>query len=131
MAEVTVEVAGRSYRLGCDDGEEQHLSALAARIDAEARRISKGMNQMAEGRLMLMAALLVADKLHEAEAQITEQALALREAEQALAERPSGLPADEEAEISGEIDRLSERLERLAEAVSPSPGLPFGGGGTA
>jgi len=39
MSEVTVEVAGRAYRLGCGEGEEEHLSGLAALIDAEAKAL--------------------------------------------------------------------------------------------
>ncbi|MCH8167003.1 MAG: cell division protein ZapA [Proteobacteria bacterium] len=33
MSEVTVDVAGRSYRLGCGADEEEHLTGLAAMLD--------------------------------------------------------------------------------------------------
>ena len=52
MTELTLDVGGRSYRLACENGEEEHLTALVARIDAEARRLSRSMGQMPEGRLM-------------------------------------------------------------------------------
>jgi cell division protein ZapA len=68
MAEVSVSVAGRSYRLACDDGQEGHLAALAKRLDDEARAISARGAVVDEPRLLLMAALIVADRLHDAEA---------------------------------------------------------------
>ncbi|MEO0360502.1 MAG: cell division protein ZapA [Pseudomonadota bacterium] len=72
MADVTVLIAGRSYKLACADGEEPRLEALAARIDDEARKLSRGAAQIAEARLMLMAALMVADKLDEAETALAD-----------------------------------------------------------
>lgn len=68
MAEVDVMVAGRSYRLGCEDGQERQLAALAATIDAEARAIAAQTGTMQEAKLLLMAALMMADRLAEATA---------------------------------------------------------------
>ena len=124
MAEVLVEVAGRSYRLGCGEGEEQHLAALAARVDGEAARLGQSLGQMNEGRLMLMSALMLADRLSEAEAalqgaerraaraeQVAEQAAEAREAEDRSRDR-SG--AEQEAELAASLDALSDRMESLA-----------------
>jgi cell division protein ZapA len=127
MAEVTIEVGGRTYRLACENGEEEHLSTLGARMDAEARRLLRSMGQMPEGRLMLMAGLMVADKLHDAEVQTTRLERDLAAAEKAAG---SGALSDErEAELTAEIASLAERLENLAKAATPSPGLPFDGDG--
>ncbi|HET7410261.1 MAG TPA: cell division protein ZapA, partial [Paracoccaceae bacterium] len=81
MPEVVVDVGGRSYRLGCGEGEEQHLRALAARVDGEAANLGE-MRQLPEGRLMLMSAIMLADRLSEA-----EQAAAAAERRAAEAER--------------------------------------------
>ena len=67
MPEVTVDVAGRSYRLGCGADEEEHLTGLAAMLDTEARGLLRQFGQMSEGRLLLMTALMVADRLAEAD----------------------------------------------------------------
>lgn len=68
MAEVDIVVAGRTYRLACEDGQEGHLSALAADLDAEARRVAAQTGVVEEGRLLLMVGLMVADRLQEAQA---------------------------------------------------------------
>ena len=115
MPEVTVEVAGRSYRLGCGEGEEAHLTALAARVDGEAARLG-GMGQLPEGRLMLMSALMLADRLSEA-----EQAAAAAEARAAEAareaERPDAFGPEREAEIAASLEALAARIESLAERI--------------
>ena len=70
MAELDLMVAGRSYRLACDDGQEPHLQALAAMLDAEARALSAKGGIIGEARLLLMTALMMADRLHDAQAQL-------------------------------------------------------------
>ena len=118
MPEITVEVAGRSYRLGCGEGEEQHLLALAARVDGEAARLGQSLGQSlgqpGEGRLLLMSALMLADRLSETEAALqgTERrAVAAEQTARAAADEKS---ADDEAEIAAGLDALSERIESLA-----------------
>ncbi len=67
MADVSVEVAGRAYRLSCADGEEPHLRRLAAAIDAEATALQRRLRMPPEeARLLLMVALTMADKAAEA-----------------------------------------------------------------
>jgi cell division protein ZapA len=66
MAQLTIEVNGRPYVVGCEDGEEAHLRALAARLDAKVRDAAAGAGQLGETRVMLLAALVLADELDEA-----------------------------------------------------------------
>ena len=66
MAQVNIEVNGRSYQVGCEDGQEAHLRELAAIIDTQVRQVSADVGQLGETRLMLMSALLMADELSEA-----------------------------------------------------------------
>jgi cell division protein ZapA len=66
MAQVTVEVNGRPYAVGCEDGQEQHLLALARLFDQQVRHVSADMGQLGDTRLFLMGALLLADELSDA-----------------------------------------------------------------
>lgn len=65
MAQVDIEVNGRTYQVGCEDGQEAHLKDLAAIIDRQVRQVSEDVGQLGETRLMLMSALLMADELSE------------------------------------------------------------------
>ena len=66
MAQVKVVVNGRSFRMGCRDGEEGRIRDLAAEIDAHVQRIKGGTKAVQDERLFLMAAILMADQLWDA-----------------------------------------------------------------
>ncbi len=66
MAVVDVVVNGRNYQVACDDGQESHLTDLAAYIDRKVADLAKTMGQVGDARLILMASLLIADELSEA-----------------------------------------------------------------
>ncbi len=65
MAQIDVTIGGRSYPLACRDGEEAHLTALAAQLQAKADELGQALGTMSEPRLLLMAGILVADELSE------------------------------------------------------------------
>jgi cell division protein ZapA len=71
MAQVQVTVNGRNYSVVCDDGEEAHLTELAQYVDNQVGELAASVGQIGEGRLMLMAGLLITDELTEAKEQIS------------------------------------------------------------
>ena len=66
MPLVNVMVNGKAYSLGCGEGEEPHLKELAALVDVKVRE-AQGMvgAQASDTKLLLTAALLLADEHHE------------------------------------------------------------------
>lgn len=65
MPLVNVMVNSRAYTIACDDGEEEHLKELAAHVDAKAREVLGSVGQVGDARMLLMAALLIADEHHD------------------------------------------------------------------
>ena len=65
MAQVRLTINGRSYEVGCDDGQEEHLARLAAFIDRRVGELAATVGQVGEARLLVMASLLIADELHD------------------------------------------------------------------
>jgi cell division protein ZapA len=63
MAQINVEVNGRPYAVGCEDGQEAHLIELAKMFDHQVRQVGHDMGQLGDTRLFLMGALLLADEL--------------------------------------------------------------------
>jgi len=63
MAQVTVSVNGRDYAVGCDEGQEGHVAYLAEFIDQRVRELAASVGQVSESRLLLLAALMIADDL--------------------------------------------------------------------
>ena len=70
MAQINVEVNGRPYAVGCEDGQEAHLMELAKVFDHQVRQVSQDMGQLGDTRLFLMGALLLADELTDARARL-------------------------------------------------------------
>ena len=70
MAQIKVVVNGRSFRMGCRDGEEARVRELAAEIDTQVQRLKNGQKTIQDERLLLMAALVLADQLWEAREEI-------------------------------------------------------------
>ena len=65
MAQVEVTIGGRRYPLACRDGEEAHLTLLAAHLQEKVDELGRALGTMSETRLLLMAGILVADELFE------------------------------------------------------------------
>ena len=67
MSNVTLEIGGRQFSVASADGEEQHVTALGRMIDDKLRAMGGAAGQ-SESRMMLFAALLLADEIHEMKA---------------------------------------------------------------
>jgi len=65
MAQITSTIAGRQFRLACEDGQEEHLQELAKDIDQRIISLRRKFGEIGDTRLTVMAALMVADELAE------------------------------------------------------------------
>jgi len=72
MANVVVNIAGRPYTMQCPDGEEDHLKDLAKLLDTEVGRIRQSVGAIGDIRQLVMAGLMVADRLSEATRKLEE-----------------------------------------------------------
>ena len=70
MAEIDLEINGRPHRVGCGEGEETRLRALAEIVDSHARGLSNQMGVFSDAKLFLMTALTIADELADAKDRI-------------------------------------------------------------
>ncbi len=68
MAQVDIRINGYSYSLGCADGEEDHLRAMAAKVEATVGMVKAAGGAIGEARTLIMAALLLADRVTDLEA---------------------------------------------------------------
>lgn len=106
MAQVTIQVNGRPYPVGCEDGQESHVEELAALFDQQVRQVASEVGQLAESRLFLMGALLLADELSD-----LRQRLARSEAE---ISRHSQGAAKGEARAVAALEAAAQQIEALA-----------------
>ena len=66
MSQVSVTIDGRKYRLACNEGEEARLTSLAGMIDEKIGEMRSSFGEIGDQRLVIMAALTIADNLTEA-----------------------------------------------------------------
>ena len=103
MAQVTLRINGHAYTIGCNDGEEPHLLAMAEQVERRIERAKALGAHSGESRLLVMAALFMADELHDMEVELQAAKKAKPTAtERAKAER---------------LSRLAERAEEIAASV--------------
>ncbi len=120
MAQVTVTIAGRSYRMACGDGDEPRLERLAAEFDGRIDELRGAFGEIGDMRLHVMAAITLEDEMHEMrkrmaamEAELGE----LRRFASAGDERTQAI----EAKLAGSVQRAAERIEQLARSLN-APG---------
>lgn len=117
MAQVVVTIAGRTYRMACEDGQERHIEALAYHVDEKMAGLRTSFGEIGEQRLVVMAALTVADELAEAKARIDkleeQVAAALQDAQDARESAEA-----REAHLAKALEAASQRLEALAQLVA-------------
>ncbi len=102
MAEVTITLNGRTYRLECGDGEEEHLLSLSDMVGERLEGLKKQFGQVGDDRLLLMTALMIADELGESNKKIDD-----READMAGAESKA---ADQISAVAARIEVLNAAL---------------------
>lgn len=114
MPLVNVMVNGRAYTVACDEGEEAHLKALGAEVDSKVQELLGSVGQVGDQRLILMAALLLADELHVAASQLE---IARNEL---AAERGARAELDERVEKSEIIaaDALESAVKRIEDIAA-------------
>ena len=117
MAQGTVTIGGRAYKLACNEGEEPHLEELARVVDAKFEAMHRSFGEIGDQRLIVMAALTVADELTEARGRVAAlEADAERTVERdRQARRDAEIQAVAAAQAFGE---LSQRIEKMAAALS-------------
>ncbi|MCS0503885.1 cell division protein ZapA [Ancylobacter mangrovi] len=120
MAQVTVTIGGRAYRMACDDGQEDHLTRLGTEVDARIDQLRAAFGEIGDQRLSVMAAITLADELSEVRRRLGEaerNASTEREARDEAARQLGRV----EASLASTVVSAAERLEQLARELGPSP----------
>jgi len=119
MPQVVVTINTRSYAVACGDGEEEHLLRLAAQVDERVSGLARDVGQVGDARLLLMASLLMADDLEQAEAKAREAEAEVMGARQARADSEEKAQQIE-AKSAAYVERLAQRVEAMAARLQPA-----------
>ncbi|HET7910741.1 MAG TPA: cell division protein ZapA [Pseudolabrys sp.] len=121
MAQVNATIAGRQFRLACEDGQEEQLQALAHDIDQRIIDLRRKFGEIGDTRLTVMAALMLADELVEVTQRLRrldEEIAALHDARVVAADRAK---AASDA-VVGAFNSAAERIEGITKKLNQTVG---------
>lgn len=116
MAQITVNIAGRTFRMACADGEEPHLEALALQVDEKIAELRGAFGEIGDQRLTVMAAIAMADELSETRKKLERlesEVASLRTAQ----EQASGSSAAMSDALASAIEGAAVRIESIAKGM--------------
>jgi len=113
VAQVTVTIDGKQYRMACDEGQEEHLIDLAGRFDRYVLHLKDSFGEIGDQRLTVMAGIMVLDELSELQRRVrgleSEIATLRKTRDDALSKADRN-----DAALTGALSGLAERMEALA-----------------
>lgn len=116
MGQVSVTVAGKSYRIGCNDGEEPHLIALAETVDAKISELRETFGEIGDMRLHVMAALTFADETSEMRKRLDRLEGEIATLQQEAQARDAQTRSEGE-QLATALDAAAQRVEALAKKL--------------
>ena len=114
MGKVSLEINGRKYAMGCEDGEEERLLRLGQKLDDRVTKMANQFGQIGDLRLLVMAGITMMDEVEETmenvDARVDTRAAGLRK------ERDAALHASvkSESEAAKALEAAAKRIEGLA-----------------
>ncbi|MBB5042812.1 cell division protein ZapA [Shinella fusca] len=116
MAQVTVQIDGKAYRMACEEGQEGHLEELAAGFDRYVGHLKSQFGEIGDLRITVMAGIMVMDELNE----VTRRLARLEKETEELRKGREGVMSEvsrnEEAialaltELTGQIQGMAAKL---------------------
>ncbi len=123
MAQVSVTINGRQFRMTCEDGQEEHLEKLARELDTRIGGLRAKFGEIGDTRLTVMAAITVADELAEAGARVKrleEELAALQDARTVISDRNKASQASIAAALSAAAERIEGITKKLNQTIATS-----------
>jgi cell division protein ZapA len=114
MAEVNIQLNGRSYEIACDAGQEGRVVDLAAYIDQRLQGIARSGGAYNDAHLLVLTALVLADELYEAREDEARARMSVKTAGGAVAAPQN---KEEEALMVRLLGDLAKRIDGIAQRV--------------
>jgi len=113
MAQVTVTIDGKAYRMACEEGQEDHLTGLAARFDQYVGHLKSQFGEIGDLRITVMAGIMVMDELSELSRKVANLEAEVEKLNSARAGALEDRDQNEQVLVST-LSELTGRLDTLA-----------------
>ena len=119
MTELEISIGGRVFLVACDNDEREKVKEAAALINEEADSIQSQLGRLPEAKMLLLSALMIADRLVDVEAgsrvhkERSEELLDLKNKNLELEKQRSALQNDYQ-----KLEKMVEKILAKLESVS-------------
>lgn len=117
MSQVSVTIDDKVYRMACDPGQEDHLIALAGRLDKYVTHLKSSFGEIGDLRLTVMAGIMIIDELTETQKRVEgleNELESLRKTRDEALSKADGI----DATLSEQLGALAEKIETITAKIS-------------
>ena len=118
MGKVNLNINGRQYALGCDDGEEERLERLGDKLNERIKDLANQFGQIGDLRLLIMAGITMTDELDELTGNLEKEAHKMNEKMRHDSEKAVAGAQKSEASAADALADAARRIEELAARLS-------------
>jgi cell division protein ZapA len=118
MGKVSLNINGRAYGLGCEDGEEARLTRLGEKLDQRVQQMADQFGQIGDLRLLVMAGITLLDEMEDPESSVEAQVNRKLSSMKAQLSDEVSARQSTEAAAADNLMNAAKRIERLAKRLS-------------
>ncbi len=125
MPQVAVVINDKTYRMACDEGQEQHLIGLAKRFDSSVSHLKESFGEIGDQRLTVMAGIMITDELVELQKKVRameEEVSTLRQSSDEATVNTASRDNDLIASLNKATERIGLISTKLTSPVKNSNG---------
>ena len=119
MTELEISIGGRIFSVACDNEEQEKVKEAAALINEEADSIQSKLGRLPESKMLLLSALMIADRLVDVETESkvfkekSEDLSDLRNKNQKLEQHRNALQSDYQ-KLESLVEKMLAKLEIIS-----------------
>ena len=116
MTELEISIGGRVFSVACDNEEQEKVKEAAALINEEADSIQSQLGRLPESKMLLLSALMIADRLVDVETESkvfkekSEDLSDLKNKNQELEQHRNALQSDYQ-KLESLVEKMLAKLE--------------------
>ena len=119
MTELEISIGGRIFSVACDNEEQEKVKEAAALINEEADSIQSQLGRLPESKMLLLSALMIADRLVDVETESkvlkekSEDLVDLENKNQELERHRNALQSDYQ-KLESFVEKMLAKLEMVS-----------------
>ena len=128
MTELEISIGGRIFSVACDNEEQEKVKEAAALINEEADSIQSQLGRLPESKMLLLSALMIADRLVDVETESkvfkekSEDLSDLKNKNQELEQHRNALQVDYQ-KLESLVEKMLAKLEIVSNLSDKKPDI--------